>query len=298
MEQPAFLSSGKGHRDENFPVASFLISRRHRPVILAFYRFARTADDVADHPTADPADKLRLLDGMRRDLLGEAEVSPEATGLRQILLERNLPDQQPLDLLEAFRRDVTKLRYADWNDLMDYCRYSAMPVGRFVLDVHGESRATWPASDALCSALQVINHLQDCAKDYRNLDRVYIPLDVLHRRGLGPDVLAERAAAPALRATLDELLDRVSLLLDESRPFAEQIRNRRLALEVAVIQKLAEDLARRLRARDPLSQRVHHTGGEAARIAAWAAVRFFAGRGPQTVPPVSPAEARESVHGR
>ena len=119
-----------------------------------------------------------------------------------------------LDLLEAFRRDVTKLRYADWDELMDYCRYSATPVGRFVLDVHGESAPTWPANDALCAALQVINHLQDCAKDYREIDRVYLPLDVAGglrrqrrdagrgRRRSGADarsirVLARRTARPA-----------------------------------------------------------------------------------------------------
>ena len=78
---------------------------------------------------------------------------------------------------------MTKLRYANWNELLDYCRYSAMPVGRFVLDVHGESRDTWPANDALCAALQIINHLQDCAKDYRQLDRVYLPMDLLERAG-------------------------------------------------------------------------------------------------------------------
>lgn len=278
MKQAASLSSGKGHRDENFPVASFLIHARHRPVVLAFYRFARTADDVADHPTAAVADKLHMLASMRQSLLGLSDFSHESTALRRILLERNLPTQHALDLLEAFRRDVTKLRYADWNDLMDYCRYSAMPVGRFVLDVHGESRATWPASDALCSALQVINHLQDCARDYCNLDRVYIPLDVLRRHGLEPGVLAGRAASAELRRVLDELLKRVSQLLDEARPFAGQIADRRLALEVAVIQKLAEDLTRRLRARDPLSQRVHHRRAEAAAIAIQASASFFASR--------------------
>ena len=95
-----------------------------------------------------------------------------------------------LDLLEAFRRDVTKLRYRDWDDLLDYCRYSAMPVGRFVLDVHGESRDLWPANDALCAALQVINHLQDCAKDYREIDRVYIPEDALADAGISVEALA------------------------------------------------------------------------------------------------------------
>ncbi|MGH6889404.1 MAG: squalene synthase HpnC [Rhizomicrobium sp.] len=298
MEQVASLSSGKGHRDENFPVASFLIRARHRPVVLAFYRFARSADDVADHPTAEPAGKLRLLAAMRQGLLGEGSSAPESTALRRILLERNLPEQHPLDLLEAFRRDVTKLRYTDWDDLMDYCRYSAMPVGRFVLDVHGESRSTWPASDALCSALQVINHLQDCAKDYRNLDRVYLPLDAMHRHGLEPDALAEGAASPALRKVLDELLDRVSLLLDEARPFARQITDGRLALEVAVIQKLAEDLTRRLRARDPLSGRVHHRGTEASAIAVGAAVSFLASRAFRKPSATESGKAHEPLHGR
>ena len=85
------------------------------------------------------------------------------------------------DLLKAFRLDATKRRYKDWDDLIAYCAYSAMPVGRFVLDVHGESRATWPASDAICAALQINNHLQDCANDYRDLDRVYMPLDELEK---------------------------------------------------------------------------------------------------------------------
>jgi squalene synthase HpnC len=298
MEQATLLSSGKGHRDENFPVASFLIRARHRPVILAFYRFARTADDVADHSTAEPAEKLRLLDAMRGGLVGETAGSPEATALRHTLLERNLPEQHPLDLLEAFRRDVTKLRYTDWDDLMDYCRYSAMPVGRFVLDVHGEARGTWPASDALCSALQIINHLQDCAKDYRELDRIYIPLDALHRHGIGPEVLSEHTAGSALRNVLDDLLDRVSLLLDEARPFSSQITDRRLALEVAVIQKLAEDLTRRLRALDPLSQRVHHNGAEATRIAAGAAVSFLAGRAWRRSFWAPSGKAHEPIHGR
>jgi phytoene/squalene synthetase len=141
---------------------------------------------------------------------------------------------------------------------MDYCRYSAAPVGRFVLDLHGESRAAWPANDALCSALQVINHLQDCAKDYRDLDRVYIPLDVLAARGIGAEALGEKQASSALRAVIVSLARRTGDLLDQSRLFAGQIADRRLALEVGVIQILAESLATRLVRRDPLSERVHH----------------------------------------
>ncbi len=250
----ADLSSGKGHRDENFPVASWLIRPQHRAPILAFYRFARAADDVADHATAAADEKLRLLDEMERTLLGELDSAPEAFALRKVLEEYKLSAQHALLLLEAFRRDVTKLRYADWDELMDYCRYSAMPVGRFVLDVHGEDRATWPASDALCAALQVINHLQDCAKDYRELDRVYIPLDMLSDGAL----LSAEKASPQLLQVISALAKRTQGLLVQSKPFAGRIRDRRLALEVSMIQTFAEDLDKKLMRRDPLSERVHH----------------------------------------
>ena len=162
---------------------------------MAFYRFARAADDVADNAAATPTAKLALLEDMRANLVGGGNDAPEAVALREMLAERGLSNEHALDLLAAFRQDVTKQRYDDWDELIDYCRYSAMPVGRFVLDVHGESRDTWPANDALCAALQIINHLQDCAKDYRELDRVYIPLDLLERASLSTLALAPRTRA-------------------------------------------------------------------------------------------------------
>src|SRR5262249_11864936 len=169
------LRSGKGHRDENFPVASFIISRRHREPILAFYNFVRTADDIADHAVLPPAEKLALLDRLDGGLTGANDDDVAAVRLRDALAARGLSPKHAQDLLAAFRLDVTKLRYRDWDDLMSYCAFSAMPVGRFVCDVHGESRTVWPANDALCAALQIINHLQDCKQDYRNLNRVYVP---------------------------------------------------------------------------------------------------------------------------
>ena len=185
--------TGKGHRDENFPVASFLIHPRHRKVILAFYNFVRTADDIADHPTLAPADKLAMLDRLEAGLIGGNDDDEVAVRLRAALAERSLPPRHAQDLLAAFKLDATKLRYRDWDDLMHYCSYSAMPVGRFVLDVHGENRSMWPANDALCAALQVINHLQDCKEDYLNLDRVYLPLDVLAAGGTSVEALGEPA---------------------------------------------------------------------------------------------------------
>jgi squalene synthase HpnC len=273
------LRSGKGHRDENFPVASFLIQPKHRPAILAFYRFVRTADDIADHAHLGAAEKLALLDRMKASLTGDEDADAAAGTLRVALAERGLSTHHATDLLQAFRTDVTKLRYADWEDLMGYCRYSAMPVGRFVLDVHGESEKLWPANDALCAALQVINHLQDCAKDYRELDRVYLPLDVLAREGGNLEDLTAGAASPGLHRTIAALARQTGELLEQSKPFARQIRDRRLGAEVAIIHALAETLVRVLLQHDPLREKVHLAKPQAAMIALGAAAKHFLMRG-------------------
>ena len=152
-------------------------------------------------------------------------------------------------------------------------------MGRFVLDVHGESQALWPANDALCAALQVINHLQDCAKDRQALDRVYLPLDELAEAGIGIEALDAAQASPALKGIITRLAERTQGLLDRSRPFAQGIRDGRLAYEVALIQRLAESLAVRLVRHDPLSERVHHRPWEVAGLAAVAMADRLSGRG-------------------
>jgi hydroxysqualene synthase len=286
MSSVAELQSGKGHGDENFPVASFLIAPKHRPPVLAFYKFVRAADDVADSPTAAPDAKLALLEQMRASLTGESDAVPEGVKLRVVLAEHGLSPVHALDLLEAFRRDCTKLRYRDWDDLIDYCRYSAMPVGRFVLEVHGERQSLWPANDALCAALQVINHLQDCAKDYRELNRVYIPEPLLADAGIGVEALGEDKANPALAGVISALARRNAGLLDIARPFAGAIQDGRLALEVDLIQTLADDLNTLLMNRDPLSQPVHHSKMDVAalflkRFPAFALMRLTRSRSPQ-----------------
>ena len=257
MITPVEARSGKGHRDENFPVASRVIHPRHRAPILAFYEFVRTADDIADHSALAPAQKLALLDRLEATLLGKNDDDAVGVALRSQLAARQLSPRHAQDLLAAFRMDVTKLRYRDWDDLIGYCTYSAMPVGRFVLDVHGESRVTWPANDALCAALQIINHLQDCGKDYRQLDRVYIPLDALAETGTSVGELAADRASSGLLECIRRLAGRTGALLRDSRPFSASIEDTRLALEVAVIQTFAERLVQLLSRRDPLSERVH-----------------------------------------
>ena len=249
--------SGKGHRDENFPVASWIIHPRHRTLILAFYNFVRTADDIADHESLSGDEKLSLLDLLEAELLGKGDSQPEAVNLRRVLAERGMPPRHALDLLTAFRMDVTKLRYETWDEVIHYCRYSAMPVGRFVLDVHGESTSTWAASDAICAGLQINNHLQDCGKDFRNLNRVYLPRDALAAVGATAEQLGEARATPALLQCLQSLAARNEALLDEGRMLPAQVRDFRLGLEVSVIQSFADRIVRLLKVRDPLSERVH-----------------------------------------
>jgi hydroxysqualene synthase len=249
--------SGKGHRDENFPVASWIIHPRHRALILSFYNFVRTADDIADHATLSGDEKLALLDLLEAELLGKGDSQPEAVNLRRALAERGMPPRHALDVLIAFRMDVTKLRYETWDEVIHYCRYSAMPVGRFMLDVHGENTSTRAATDALCSALQINNHLQDCGKDFRDLNRVYLPRDALVASGASAEQLGEVRATPALLQCLQSLAARNETLLDESKSLAAEVRDFRLGLEISVIQSFADRIVRLLKVRDPLSDRVH-----------------------------------------
>jgi farnesyl-diphosphate farnesyltransferase len=249
--------SGKWRSSENFPVGSFLIRRDLRVHVHAFYRFARNADDVADNPVLTADEKIARLGRMGAILDGApGEDSPAAAAMRESLLETGITAQHCHDVLHAFRLDAVKLRYRDWDDLMGYCRYSASPVGRQLLDLHGESRAAWPASDALCSALQVLNHLQDCVDDYRQLDRVYLPLEDLAAEGTGVEALAASVSSPGLQHVLDRLLDRTAALIDQAYGLPRLVSSRGLRWESSVIVALAGRLLRRLRHGDPVANRV------------------------------------------
>ncbi len=258
----AAFVSGKDHSTENFPVGSRLIAARHRPAVMAYYRFARAADDIAD-AAAPAAARLARLDAMAAGLdaglagRSDAALPDVAATLGAVLAERGLDPANAHDLLVAFRRDVMQSRYADWDDLMDYCRWSAMPVGRFMLDVHGEAAGLRPASDALCAALQVINHLQDCREDFAAMDRVYVPADALAAAGLDASALAAPVPSPALAEVVRGLARRTVPLLAASAGFGAAIAAPGLAYEVGVIHALAVDLLARLQ-RAPFAASRHH----------------------------------------
>ena len=268
--------SGKDRGDENFPVGSLLIAPALRKHVHAVYAFARNADDIADSAVLAPDDKVARLDVMEEVLLGRRDAgSPSATRLRASLAETGVTARHSCDLLVAFRRDATKLRYANWDELYDYCRYSAMPVGRHVLDLHGESRKTWPPSDVLCTSLQVLNHLQDGQKDLAALDRCYLPEDLMRQFGTRRDELRGAAATDGLRRVFDALLDRCDELNRIAIGLPQSAKNRRLRLETAVIVGLARHLATRLRRFDPVAARVKLTKGDVA-ASILGALRFVA----------------------
>ena len=247
--------SGKDRGDENFPVG-VLIRPALRHHVHAFYAFARNADDIADSPVLSADDKVARLDVMEAALTEGAPGSPSGARLRASLAETGTSARHAVELLVAFRRDATKRRYATWDELIDYCRYSAMPVGRHVLDLHGERPETWEPSDALCTALQVLNHMQDCAQDLAALDRCYVPEDMLAAHGASVEDVRLVSETSGLRATFAEMLDRVDALNETARSLPRTTRDLRLRLETAVIVGLSHRLARRLRRGDPLAGRV------------------------------------------
>lgn len=249
--------SGKERGDENFPVGSVLVRPALRPHVHAFYDFARNADDIADSPALEAADKIARLDTMEAVLLGRRDGgSPSGVALRRSLAETGVTVRHAQDLLRAFRQDADKRRYASWDELLHYCRFSAMPVGRHVLDLHGEDAGTYGPSDPLCAALQVLNHLQDGSKDLVALDRCYLPQDVLLLAGARTEDLVGARETPGLRAVFDGLLDEVDRLNDAAAELPRRVRDRRLRMECAVILGLSRRLARRLRTGDPVARRV------------------------------------------
>ncbi len=260
--RPVEAPSGKSAGDENFPVGSIFLPRRLRPHIARFYDFARAIDDIADNPDLKAADKIARLERMDRALLGKDQnpALVKAARIRDSLAETGVTNQHCRDLIVAFKRDATTPRTDDWNDLIaGYCRYSASPVGRYLLDLHGEAKDCYPASDALCDALQVINHLQDCKDDYLSLDRVYLPGDWLRAAGVKAEDLDAEAANHGLRKVIDQCLDGVDGLLARARTLPGRLKSRRLALESASIIRIAEKLAGKLRREDPVAGRVSLT---------------------------------------
>lgn len=257
--EPGEPTARKTAAEENFPVASRLVPARLRPHVMAFYAFVRLADDIADDPYLEPDVKIAQLDALERALVSgvgtQAWLAP-ALQLKASLTATGVSGLHARQVLQAFRRDAQGGTCKQWGDLVLYCRYSANPVGRFLLELHGESMAAAPAADALCTALQILNHIQDCRADWVDLGRCYLPIAWFAEAGGHHEQLVEENATPAVRKVIDRTLDQVDALLDRARALPRLVRHPGLRMEAAVILRLAIALAALLRKHDPLAGRV------------------------------------------
>ncbi len=254
--------SGKDAAYENFPVGSFLLPPRARPHVAVFYRYARAIDDIADSPDLNADEKIHRLDGFAAAVEGRTTADPAyLTGIRmhESLRASGVPERHCLDLIDAFKQDAVKTRYDDWGDLMGYCIRSAAPVGRYLIDLTGGSSDDYASSDALCNALQVINHLQDCKDDYLTLNRVYLPMDWMGESGATVQMLDAGRTTPELRKVIDHCLQATRNLMQDARPLPASVASRRLAMESAAIIRIADALIDRLAGNDPLGQRIELT---------------------------------------
>ena len=250
----------KRPRDENFPVAAFVLSRAHREAVLAFYRFVRLADDIADSDALTADEKRAQLEALENALVRGSDTVPEAAGLRRVQSMFGTGVEEARHLIAAFRLDVEKARYESWSELLDSCRLSANPVGRFLLRLHGEGEAAHAPADALCSALQILNHLQDLAGDRARLDRIYLPRSWIDRGG-GEEGFFRLTARQDRRAVLDAAIDRVDALIDVARSLPSSVADRRLRLQCRMTIAAAERLSARLRLTDPAVARRSSTRG-------------------------------------
>lgn len=245
-------------QNENFPVASYLLPKAARSAILHFYAFARHADDIADSATLSNREKVNLLHELEYNLREQnLKAAPgwAQPYIRDLQQGRSDP-RHGLNLLHAFLQDAEKSRYETFAELLNYCLYSAVPVGRVVLECCDETHADLHAADALCTVLQLINHLQDCGRDYRQLNRIYLPQEWMELHGIEEGQLAARRSNHALRLLYDRYIAGCRTLLADAAPLPETIRSRRLRMELALILELAAALLCKLSRHDPLQKAV------------------------------------------
>ena len=247
----------KTKQDENFPVASLLIATSLRKHINTFYLFARYADDIADSSNINPEEKLNNLKEVDKALLEKVDINDHNKYAVEHFIssmETGVSTEHARHLVQAFTMDVRKSRYRNWSELLNYCRFSAAPVGRYLIDLHNCDESAKKSTDALCIALQILNHLQDCKKDYLELNRVYIPKTIFKDKGAPIEDLSKERTSNRLRNVFNSLLDKVDELILIANKAPNLISVRGLRLETAIIIVIAKTLSNKLRYRDPLEE--------------------------------------------
>lgn len=257
-----FKPSTKTQNDENFPITTRFIPAAFRKHVHIFYTCVRSADDIADSARLTSKQKsflLKQIDGVLKGTEKSNQNTRFAFQHRLSADETGVTIEHARHLLQAFMMDVTKLRYRNWSELINYCHYSAAPVGRYLLDLHGCDKKPQKGTDSLCIALQILNHLQDCKIDYMTLNRVYIPEEIFKAHETNVTILEAKHTDINFRRVLDTILTRTDELIYIAREETWKISHRGLRFQTGIIIAIAETLSKELRQRDPVSERVELT---------------------------------------
>ncbi len=254
------LMSGKSYSDENFPVASFLMTKKIRSIVRVFYFFARMADDIADHQTLSSNQKKNILLFFDNAISKSKKTNNKVLD-KMIARFKELPSGKKYsrNLLKAFMMDASNKKYKNWNDLLYYCKFSANPVGRFVIDAVNERKnieKIYEASDSLCTALQIINHIQDCKKDFKELNRVYIPESFFKKYSLDKKILRKSKSIENFERLKIEIVDNVLVSLRKTKLGLREIQSWRLRKETLIILNIAKRLCNLLKIKDPLEKQI------------------------------------------
>ena len=213
------IKETKNYKQENFPVGSRLLSRKIRPQILVFYKFARAADDIADSPNLAPHEKIKRLNLFVKAITTSKTKISKVEDLKKICIKNKIKINHAANLLKAFKQDAVKKRYKNWSELINYCKHSAVPVGRFVIDLHNENKTSYKFSDPLCIALQILNHIQDCKEDYSKINRVYLPSSFLEKYNVKLSQLKKDYTEKNLRLAINETLFHTEKLIKQAEKF-------------------------------------------------------------------------------
>lgn len=241
------------HKDasqENFPVGK-LIRKDLQAIVQEYYQLARFADDIADDNKLKSSEKIRQLDEVENIFLG-FEKKPSSNlvfvqKLGQRFKKENLSTSLITDLLKAFRQDAQGYSYQTWGELVNYCTYSAAPVGRFMLAIHNENPSTYLPATALCVALQIVNHLQDAKYDFELLGRIYIPDEYAQELGINlQEQLQANVSSPELKKIIAKMLEQLQGLLKDAKILPRITKDWRLKMEIGVILSLTNSMIKRI----------------------------------------------------
>ena len=254
----------KNKHQENFPVGMMMFNKNIRQIVADYYRFARYADDIADNPHIKPQVKVDRLYELEEIFTGQRSYKGQKLKFVQTLKDefaaRHLAPSLATDLLIAFRKDSLGFDYQTWGQLVDYCKYSAAPVGKFMLAVHQENPSTYLPATSLCVALQIVNHVQDIKYDVSLLKRLYIPAEIMKKYHLRMEDLTQNKSSVSLQRAVEHIMEKTLGLVKEGSILPELIKSLSLRMEVCIILSLTNIMIKKILKGDVLAQEIKLSG--------------------------------------